>query len=286
MEDGEYQSELTPGEWIVDYALSDSKQVWEEFEVSSDMSMQFEFVTSVEVTGTVYYEENSSASFNPDDGKVIGADTVISFVWEGFSTTAMTNESGQFTVTLPEGAVVDATVEGLIAGLVNGTKFTVSTGMEDIVMVATPGTNVFGLVSVSRANNFYSSDLIGWQQLTVTAQNENYDVTWRKSVDNLGKFQMILPDGEWTFEIVESDIAYSPVTKSIDSENFSVEMILSPPNGTLSLEMFMDDSGDLNSSNGTPVSYDFEIVPSSQAGMGKNVTNDGSEWVSEGLAQV
>ena len=248
--------------------------------------MQFEFVTSVEVTGTVYYEENSSASFNPDDGKVIGADTVISFVWEGFSTTAMTNESGQFTVTLPEGAVVDATVEGLIAGLVNGTKFTVSTGMEDIVMVATPGTNVFGLVSVSRANNFYSSDLIGWQQLTVTAQNENYDVTWRKSVDNLGKFQMILPDGEWTFEIVESDIAYSPVTKSIDSENFSVEMILSPPNGTLSLEMFMDDSGDLNSSNGTPVSYDFEIVPSSQAGMGKNVTYDGSEWISEGLAQV
>ena len=196
VEDGEYQIELTPGEWIVEYALSDSKQVWEEFEVSSDMSMQFEFVTSVEVTGTVYYEENSSASFNPDDGKVIGADTVISFVWEGFSTTAMTNESGQFTVTLPEGAVVDATVEGLIAGLVNGTKFTVSTGMEDIVMVATPGTNVFGLVSVLRANNFYSSDLIGWQQLTVTAQNENYDVTWRKSVDNLGKFQMILPDGE------------------------------------------------------------------------------------------
>ena len=129
VEDGEYQIELTPGEWIVDYALSDSKQVWEEFEVSSDMSMQFEFVTSVEVTGTVYYEENSSASFNPDDGKVIGADTVISFVWEGFSTTAMTNESGQFTVTLPEGAVVDATVEGLIAGLVNGTKFTVSTGI-------------------------------------------------------------------------------------------------------------------------------------------------------------
>ena len=107
----------------------------------------------------------------------------------------MTNESGQFTVTLPEGAVVDATVEGLIAGLVNGTKFTVSTGMEDVVMVATPGTSVFGLVSVSRANNFYSSDFIGWQQLTVTAQNENYDVTWRKSVDNLGKFQMILPDG-------------------------------------------------------------------------------------------
>ena len=59
VEDGEYQIELTPGEWIVEYALSDSKQVWEEFEVSSDMSMQFEFVTSVEVTGTVYYEENS-----------------------------------------------------------------------------------------------------------------------------------------------------------------------------------------------------------------------------------
>ena len=285
-EDGEYQVELTPGEWIVEYTLSDSKQIWEEFEISSDMEVQFEFVTSVEVAGTVYYEENSSATFNPDEGKVIGADTVITFDWDGFSTTAITNESGQFIVTLPEGATVDATVEGLIAGLVNGTKFTVSSGMEEIVMVATPGTNVFGLVSISRANNFYTSELVGWEQLTVSAQNDDYDVTWRKTVDNLGKFQMILPDGEWTFEIADSDFDVSPVTKGIDSENFSVEMILSPPNGTLSLEMFMDNSGDLNSSNGTPVSYDFEIVPSSQAGMGKNVTYDGPEWSSEGLAEV
>ena len=122
--------------------------------------------------------------FNPDDGKVIGSDTVISFAWEGILHRYY-NESGQFTVTLPEGAVVDATVEGLIAGLVNGTKFTVSSGMEDIVMVATPGTTVFGLVSISRANNLYTSELIGWQQLTVSAQNDNYDVTWRKSVDDL-----------------------------------------------------------------------------------------------------
>ena len=106
------------------------------------MEAQFEFVTSVEVAGTVYYEENSSAIFNPDEGKVIGADTVVTFDWDGFSTTAVTNESGQFIVTLPEGATVDATVEGLIAGLVNGTKFTVSSEMEEIVMVATPGTNV------------------------------------------------------------------------------------------------------------------------------------------------
>ena len=285
-EEGDYQVELTPGEWIVEYALSDSKQIWEEFEISSDAEMEFEFVTSIEVSGTVYYEENSSAEFNPDDGKVIGADTVINFDWEGFSTTALTNESGQFTVTLPEGAMVDATVEGLIAGLVNGTKFTVASGMEEIVMVATPGTNVFGLVSVSRASNFYSSEFSGWEQLTVTAQNDNYDVTWRKTVDDLGKFQMILPDGEWTFEISDSDFDVSPVTKLIDTDNFSVEMILSPPNGTLSLEMFLDNSGDLNSSNGTPVSYDFEIVAASQTGMGKNITSDGTEWVSEGLAEV
>ena len=45
----------------------------EEFEVSSDMSMQFEFVTSVEVEQST--TKRTSASFNPDDGKVIGADT-------------------------------------------------------------------------------------------------------------------------------------------------------------------------------------------------------------------
>ncbi len=286
IEAGQYQVELTQGEWIVEYALSDSKQIWEEFEISSDMNVQFEFVTSVEVSGTVYYEENSSAIFNPDEGKVIGADTLINFDWDGFSTTATTNESGHFIVTLPEGATVDATVEGLIAGLVNGTKFTVSSGMEEIVMVATPGTTVFGLVSVSRANNFYTSELVGWEQLTVSAQNDDYDVTWRKTVDDLGKFQMILPNGEWTFEVIGSDFDVSPATKAIDAENFSVEMILSPPNGTLSIEMFMDNSGDLNASNGTPVSYGFEIIPSSQAGMGKNITYDALEWSREGLAEV
>ena len=285
-EDEAYHVELSPGEWVLDYALSNTEQVWEEFEIYSDLNSQFEFVTSVEVSGIVYYEENTSAIFNPDENKTISSDTIINFYWDGFSTSAMTNESGEFTVFLPEGAEVDATVEGSVAGLVNGTKFTVIEGMEDVLMVATPGTDVFGLVSILRANNFYTTELVGWEQLTVTAQNDNYDVTWRKTVDSLGKFQMVLPNGDWTFDIVDSDIDVSPVTKSIDSDNFSVEMILSPPNGTLSLEMFMDNSGDLNSSNGTHVSYDFEIVSTLQAGMGKNVTYDGSEWVSEGLAEV
>ena len=283
---GVYHAELSPGSWIIDHALSDSKQVWDEFIMFSDVSKQFDFVTSVEISGIVYYEENTSAIFNPDDGKIIGADTTIKFDWEGFSTSSMTNESGQFTVTLPEGAVVDATLEGSVAGLVNGTKFTVSSDMEELVMVATPGTNVFGLVSIMRANNFYTDDLQGWEQLIVSAQNDDYDVTWRKSVDSEGKFQMILPDGEWTFDILDSEIEVSPVTKFIDSSNFSVELILSPPNGTLSLEMFMDNSGDLNFSNGTPVSYDFQIIPTSQAGEGMNITFDGNQWTSEGIAEV
>ena len=178
---GLYHAELSPGSWIIDHALSDSKQVWDEFEISSDMSKQFNFVTSVEISGIVYYEENTSAIFNPDDGKNNWSRYNNQIDWEGFSTSSMTNESGQFTVTLPEGAVVDATLEGLVAGLVNGTKFTVSSDMEEIVMVATPGTNVFGLGEITRANNFYTDDLQG-EQLTVSAQNDDYDVTWRKSV--------------------------------------------------------------------------------------------------------
>ena len=285
-ETGSYHAELTPGSWIIEHALSDSKQVWDEFDIFSDISKQFDFVTSVEVSGIVYYEENTSAVFNPDEGKIISADTLINFDWDGFSTSSMTNESGQFTVTLPVGAIVDATLEGSVAGLVNGTKFTVSSEMEEIVMVATPGTNVFGLVSMSRANNFYTDQLQGWEQLTVIAQNDDYEVTWRKSVDTEGKFQMTLPDGEWTFDILDSEIEVSPVTKSIDSSNFSVELILTPPNGTLSLDMFMDYSGDLNASNGTAVSYDFQIIPSSQAGQGMNVTYDGAQWIAEGTAEV
>jgi len=284
---GTYYVELTPGEWLLDHTLDETKQIWEVIEVDADSTEAFEFRTSMLVSGIVYYEENASAEFNPEENKLIGSDVIVEFHWDGFSTTALTNETSEFTIHLPEGAVVDATVEGMVAALVAGNRFTVSEGMEELVMVARPGITISGMVSVNRANNLYSPSFSGWEQITVTADSEDHDVTWREQLPVDGLFDMILPEGNWTFDIEGPEfLGASPIQKYIDDKNTSVEMILHPSNGTLSVTMFIDHSGDGNSSNGTLVSYGFGIVSMMMAGASENITANGTEWVQEGNAEV
>tara|TARA_Y100001970_G_scaffold68510_1_gene87275 strand:+ start:6534 stop:16046 length:9513 start_codon:yes stop_codon:yes gene_type:complete len=286
-ESGSYYVELTPGEWLLDHTLDDTKQIWEIIDVDEDSSETFEFRTSMIVSGIVYYEENVSAEFDPDENKLIGSGVTVEFNWDGFSTTAVTNESSEFSISLPEDAVVDATVEGIVASLVAGDRFTVSEGMEDVVMVARPGVAISGMVSVNRANNLYSPSFEGWEQITVTADSDEHEVTWREQVPVDGLFDMVLPEGNWTFDIEGPDfLGASPLQKYIDDKNTSVEMILNPSNGTLSVTMFIDHSSDGNSSNGTLVSYDFEIVPMMMAGAGGSIMANGSEWVQDGIAEV
>ena len=165
---GTYFAELAPGEWLLDYTLDETKQIWEVIDVDADSFETFEFRTSLLVSGIVYYEENVSAEFNPDDNKLIGSDVTVEFHWDGFSTTAVTNESSQFSISLPEGAMVDATVEGIVASLVAGERFTVSEEMEDVIMVARPGISISGMVSINRANNLYSPAFNGWEPVSYT----------------------------------------------------------------------------------------------------------------------
>ena len=284
---GTYYVELAPGEWLLDYTLGDTKQIWEVIDVDADSFETFEFRTSLLVSGIVYYEENVSAEFNPDDNKLIGSDVAVEFHWDGFSTSAVTNESSEFSISLPEGAVVDATVEGIVASLVAGDSFTVSEDMDAVVMVARPGISISGMVSINRANNLYSPSFAGWEQITVTADSEEHDVTWREQIPVDGLFDMVLPEGNWTFDIEGPEfLGATPIQKNIDDKNTSLEMILHPSNGTLSVTMFIDHSNDGNSSNGTLVSYDFEIVSMMAAGAGESIAANGTEWVQEGIAEI
>ena len=65
-----------------------------------------------------------------------------------------------------------------------------------------------------------------------------------------------------------------------------VELLVLPTNSTVEIDFFIDHEGDNNASNGTPVSYPFEIKPLTPNGAGLSVSRDGPEWTQTGLAEV
>ncbi len=283
---GEYMAELSQGQWILSHDLSDSEQLWEQIELESDISTSFTFRESMNVIGTVYYDTNAEVTNSPIQAEIVDFTQVI-FHWENFTTTETTDANGVFNVVLPIGSVVDATVFGNVLNVVNGTRFTVEEGMENITMVARPGYDVNGNLNLNRLGNYYSSNLEGWEQVTVFATNDEIDAVWHIDVTQFGTFNTILPDGNWTFTTNLDWLNASEATLMVDGENDTIEMYLYPAMSFLEIDFFLDNTGDNNATNGTPVNYQFSIVPfENSAGLTINVDEDGEEWISQGFARV
>ena len=295
---GEYMVELVHGTWILNYTLTEELQLWEQIEVGEDdMDADYEFRVSRLVVGSVYYEENISAEFpEPDEGKILDY-IQVEFHWGDFSTVASTNGSGGFSVVLPEGAVVDATVQlpGVTLNLVNGTRFTVTSDgllvdselVEHLSMIAMPGYSVQGLVSINRDANPYRSTYGGWEPVTVTADNLETEVRWHGQVAPDGIFNMVLPGGNWTFDLDADWLNPVATDLEVDGKNDSIDLVIHPLNSTLTVELFLDHSADNNASNGTYITYPFKVIDyldSSQVVY--EVLANGSEWVSDGVAEL
>ena len=281
----EYYVELTPGTWILNYTLSETEQLWEEIEVSDDdFSSVYEFYTSQVVTGTLYYNENIDENL-VDENKTLEFVPIV-FYWDDFSTTVETSSNGTFSLVLPQGTLVDAVTQlGTNLKLVNGTQFTVNSDMEDIVMVARPGQSITGIISINRADNYYNSDVGGWESATVVAESLDYDVKWRAQTNDGGTFEMVLPKGNWEFSVISEDFTSGTNTTNVDNNNDTVEIIIYPVDSILSVDFFLDNSGDNNISNGTPVNYDFTLI-SLINGLDYQIDIDNSSWDGTGHADV
>ena len=283
---GEYLAELSQGQWILSHDLSDSEQLWEQIDLESDISTSFTFRESMNVIGTVYYDTNAEVTDSTIQAEVVDFTQVI-FHWENFTTTETTDANGVFNVVLPIGSVVDAAVFGSVLNVVNGTRFTVEEGMENITMVARPGYDVNGNLNLNRLGNYYSSNLEGWEQVTVFATNDDIDAVWHIDVTQFGTFNTILPEGNWTFTTDLEWLNASEATLMVDGENDTVEMYLYPAMSFLEIDFFLDNTGDNSVANGTLVNYQFSIVPlENSAGLTINVEEDGEEWISQGFARV
>ena len=232
----------------------------------------------------MYYDENI-------DSDTIDTDKTLDFVpivfyWDDFSTTIETSSDGKFSIVLPVGTEIDAISQlGVDLKLVNGTKFTVEENMDDIIMVARPGQAVDGAVSINRENNLFNSEIGGWEPVTVIAQSDDFDVTWRSETNDGGFFEMVLPKGVWEFTVQSDEMSSGTNITNIDNNNNTVEVIVYPEDSILVVDFFLDNSGDNNVSNGTPVIYDFSLL-SLVDGIDYQVNASSSEWIDSGTAQV
>ncbi|GIT10809.1 MAG: hypothetical protein CM1200mP32_03020 [Methanobacteriota archaeon] len=102
-----------------------------------------------------------------------------------------------------------------------------------------------------------------------------------------GIFNMVLPaaigpstsDADW-LNPVATDL-------EVDGKNDSIELVIHPLNSTLTIELFLDHSGDTTPPNGTYVTYPFRVIDyldSSQVVY--EVLANGSEWMSDGVAEI
>ena len=293
---GNYKAELTHGVWILNHTLSEELQLWEQITVEDeDIVEEYEFRVSRLVSGVVYYNENTDSD-GPDEGKVLDF-VEVQFHWGEFNTIANTDGGGEFSVVLPEGATVDATVQlaGAMLNLVNGTRFSVTSegpsinGIthDNLTLIAAPGHLVEGIVSINRASNLLRSSYGGWQPIQVTADDSQTQVRWHTDVTMDGKFEMVLPSGNWTFDIDADWIESEPSQVLVDGEDDFVDIITMPENSTISIELFLDYSGDNNASNGTAVTYPFNIVDAfNSSKIVYEVSEQGDEWIDTGLAQI
>ncbi len=282
----DYYVELTPGIWILNYTLSETDQLWEEIEVlaDTDFTDSYYFYTSQTVNGTLYYDENIQSDVI-DTTKILDFVPIV-FYWDDFSTTIETSSDGTFSIVLPLGSEVDAIAQlGVDLKLVNGTKFTVLEDMNEITMVARPGQAVDGAVSINRANNLFNSEFGGWEPVTILAQSDEHDVTWRSESNEGGFFNMVLPKGTWEFTVSNEDINSGTNVTNIDNSNNTVEVIIYPVDSLLTVNLFLDNSADNNVSNGTAVVYDFSLL-SLVNGEDYHVNSSSSNWVDTGVAEI
>ena len=101
-----------------------------------------------------------------------------------------------------------------------------------------------------------------------------------------GLFEILLPLGSWTFVLDAGELGTGPAVQKEVNTTVNVELLILPENSTVRIDLFVDDGGDHNVSNGTLVSYPFEIKPLTSNGSGYSVSIEGDEWYTDGRAEI
>ena len=262
-----YGAEVPPGEYALNHTLDDT-QLWERFDLQSDMEETFRFKISATLSGTVFVADGDEDPLPDDFVQYVP----VTARWSGFETMTLTDDDGNYEFTLPVGESVTVTVVAGLNNLVDGDVVEILEDNPDLDLVARKGNTYEGAVSVNRPNYLYTPGLKGWEPLTVVASNESTDITWVSKVDSAGLFEISLPEGEWSIQILDTD---HPSTSASTTMDEMIQLIINPQNVTLDLFAFIDNSRDGVRDNGTGVSAEFSIMAMTSDGLGTSlVTSD------------
>jgi asparagine N-glycosylation enzyme membrane subunit Stt3 len=279
-ESSTYRVELPEGEWIANASAGSELMLWEEFEITEDLSaIEWTLRRSVNVTGQILVHTNKEES--PIEGVPnIG----VNFQWGSIVTSVQTgtgDDAGNFTLLLPEFADVNMTVRSIASQLSNGTRFTVAEGMAPLVLTVEDGLTLEGVVYIFSNLTEYSPHIPGFSPIKVHGYHLERDVHWFFDVEvDSGRFVTKVQYGNWTLSVDDERLNIAPleveVSDSISNDLSGLEMIGLPENITLEIFTFIDHIGDGNLTNGTAIAVDFALVPISGGGVGTrlNVTAD------------
>ena len=269
-----YAAELLPGVYLLNHTY-EGTQIWERITISEDLHLTSNFRVSSQLNGTVYTSD--------DDDQPAPEDYVqfakVTARWDGFEVSTTSDEEGEYQFTLPVGENVTITSTVGLGNLVDGKVIFTTENNPPLDLVTRKGYIYEGYVSVNRVNYLYNDGLVGWEPLTVIAENNTTEVTWTARVNEIGGFEIALPTGQWTVSLEGTNMDASTTQTVRDTP---IELTLFPENSTLDVFAFIDNTRDGSTLNGTGVSVDFRIVSSSPDGIDLNfsTTSSGDSSVS------
>ena len=275
-----YRVELPEGDWIANASAGSDLMLWEEFEITEDLTgIDWTLRRSVNVTGQILVNTNK------EESPVEGVPNIeVNFQWGSIVTSVQTgtgDDAGNFTLLLPEFAVVNMTVQSIASQLSNGSHFTVADGMAPLVLNLEDGLTVEGVVYIISNMTEYSPHIPGFVPVKVHGFHEERNVHWFFDVEvDSGRFVTKAQYGNWTFSVDDERLNIVPMDVEVSDFNIDnlsgLQLIGQPNNITLEIFTFIDHDGDANLSNGTSIDIDFALVPISGGGVGTrlNVTAD------------
>jgi asparagine N-glycosylation enzyme membrane subunit Stt3 len=263
-----YHMELPVGAWVVNGTGEAGLMLWEEFEVIEDLSgLEWTLARSVEVNGTILVYTQKE-----DDPTDPAHNLVVEFQWGGIETSVTTDMDGNFSLQLPEHAIVNMTAQSIASQLSNGTQFEVLEGMDPIVLFLENGLSISGSMFINRNTTLYTGTFPGYQPAEIHAYDHTRDVHWFLEIGADGRFSNKLQEGVWTLSMDDDwfNLEPSDINVSLNnSENLlNIVLMAQPDNITIDITAFIDHEGDANVSNGTLIDIDLAFVPISSGGLG------------------
>ena len=289
-----YNVEMPPGVWSVTHTLNGSKQFFSEFEFTDinagpqNITTQFNYVESTMVSGYLTYVLDAN---KPEDaeGNLLPLSNGIEVIahWGSIDVRTLTDANGMYSMLLPLG------VEANFTFLTVSSQMTISEQhvvVEDMVLnlTAQPSWIIGGSVDMNRVGNQYDIGIIDFRPIEIVATSSEYSGAFIFDVDPDGRFSGRILPGNWTLDVPDERMNVTSFSVNHIDNNESYDIMSYPDNITVDVHLFTDHTLDGNESNGTMRTVAFQLVPleGSPHGVVVDVLENGTEWLSDGVARV